>query len=74
MRIDPVIPEWWDGFRLRYRHGEEIYEVEDMEGYERGVSWVETVGQRLRDGLMPLDRDLVKHRILVHMGNPEHAV
>ena len=76
MRIDPVIPGWWDGFRLRYRHGKAIYEiqVENSEGCERGVSWVEMDGQRLRDGLIPLDRGLVKHRILVHMGKPEHAV
>jgi cyclic beta-1,2-glucan synthetase len=76
MRIDPVIPGWWDGFRLRYRHGEAIYEiqVENSEGCERGVSWVEMDGRRLRDGLIPLDRSLVKHRVLVHMGKPEHAV
>ena len=76
MRIDPVIPGWWDGFRLRYRHGEAIYEiqVENSEGCERGVSWVEMDGRRLQDGLIPLDRSLVKHRVLVHMGKPEHAV
>jgi len=76
MRIDPVIPGWWDGFRLRYRHGEAIYEiqVENTEGCERGVLWVEMDGRRLRDGLIPLDRSLVKHRVLVHMGKPEYAV
>jgi cyclic beta-1,2-glucan synthetase len=76
MRIDPVIPRWWDGFYLRYRHGEAIYEiqVENSEGCERGVSWMEMDGQRLHDGLIPLDQGLVKHRILVHMGKPEHAV
>jgi cyclic beta-1,2-glucan synthetase len=75
MRIDPVIPGWWDGFRLRYRHGEAIYEIqiENSEGCERGVSWVEMDGRRLQDGLIPLDRSLVKHRVLVHMGKPEHS-
>jgi hypothetical protein len=27
----------------------------------------------MRDGVIPLDRGLVKHRILVHMGKPEQA-
>jgi cyclic beta-1,2-glucan synthetase len=76
MRIDPVIPGWWDGFYLRYRHGEAIYEiqVENSQGFEQGVSWVEMDGRRLQDGLIPLDRGLVKHRVLVHMGKPENAV
>jgi cyclic beta-1,2-glucan synthetase len=70
MQLNPVIPGWWEGFSLRYRHGEAIYEirVENPEGCERGVSWVEMDGQRVRDGVIPLERDLVKHRILVHMG------
>jgi cyclic beta-1,2-glucan synthetase len=75
MQLNPVIPGWWEGFHLRYRHGEAIYEiqVENPEGCERGVSWVEMDGQRMRDGVIPLDRGLVKHRILVHMGKPEQA-
>jgi cyclic beta-1,2-glucan synthetase len=75
MQLNPVIPGWWEGFHLRYRHGEAIYEiqVENPEGCERGVSWVEMDGQRMRDGVIPLDRGLVKHRILVHMGKSEQA-
>ena len=75
MQLNPVIPVWWEGFHLRYRHGEAIYEiqVENPEGCERGVSWVEMDGQRVRDALIPLDRALVKHRILVRMGKPERA-
>ncbi|MGO8733327.1 MAG: GH36-type glycosyl hydrolase domain-containing protein [Terriglobia bacterium] len=75
MQLNPVIPAWWEGFRLRYRHGETIYEiqVENPEGCERGVSWVEMDGQRMRNGVIPLDRGLVKHRILVHMGKPSQA-
>ena len=47
MQLNPVIPGWWEGFHLRYRHGEAIYEiqVENPEGCERGVSWVEMDGQ-----------------------------
>jgi cyclic beta-1,2-glucan synthetase len=75
LRLDPVIPGWWEGFHLRYHHGEAIYEiqVENSEGCERGVSWVEMDGQRMRDAVIPLDRALVKHRILVHMGKSEQT-
>jgi cyclic beta-1,2-glucan synthetase len=73
MRLDPVIPKWWQGFRIRYRHGEAMYEiqVENPAGCQRGVSWVEMDGRRLPEGVIPLERALVKHRILVHMGEPE---
>ena len=74
MQLSPVIPGWWEGFSLSYRHGEAIYEiqVENPEGRERGVSWVEMDGQRIPNGVIPLHRDLVKHRILVRMGEPEN--
>ncbi len=70
MRIDPVIPGWWKGFQMRYRHGEGVYEiqVENPEGCERGVSRVEMDGRLMPDGVIPLRRDLIKHRILVRMG------
>jgi len=73
MEISPVIPGSWDGFRMRYRHGEAIYEihVENPEKCQRGVSWVELDGQRLPDGLIPLEREMVKHRILVRIGIPD---
>jgi len=73
MQMDPVIPGWWEGFSLRYRHGESIYQirVENPEGCQRGVSWLEMDGRRLPDGVIPLERGFVKHRILVHMGKPE---
>jgi cyclic beta-1,2-glucan glucanotransferase len=74
LQINPVIPGSWEGFTMRYRHGEAIYEIRvvNPEGYERGVAWVELDGQRLKDGVIPLERTLVKHRVLVHMGKPEH--
>jgi cyclic beta-1,2-glucan synthetase len=72
MRIDPVIPRAWTGFTLRYRHGETIYaiEVENPDGCERGISWVEMDGQRLPDGVIVLERGLVKHQVRVRMGTP----
>jgi cyclic beta-1,2-glucan synthetase len=75
LQLNPVIPAWWGGFHLRYRHGEAIYEiqVENPEGCEHGVAWVELDGQRLWNTVIPLERGLVKHRLLVQMGKPEQA-
>jgi cyclic beta-1,2-glucan synthetase len=71
LEIDPVIPASWEGFTLRYHHGEAVYEirVENPEGCERGVVWTEIDGKRVPDGGIPLERNLVKHRVLVHMGS-----
>ncbi len=75
MRMNPVIPAAWEGFSLRYRHGETIYEirVENPHGCERGVAWVEMDGRRVRDGVIQLQRGLVKHQILVRMGDPDQT-
>jgi cyclic beta-1,2-glucan synthetase len=72
MRIDPVIPATWPGFSLRYRHGEAIYNVavENPDGCEHGVAWVEMDGQRLRDGVIPLEQGLVIHQVRIRMGRP----
>ena len=74
MRINPVIPAAWPGFSLSYRHGETVYaiQVENPDGCERGVAWVEMDGQRLAGGVIPLERGLVKHQVVVRMGNLEN--
>lgn len=72
LRINPVIPATWPGFSLSYRHGETIYsiEVENPDGCERGVAWVEMDGQRVPDGIIAMERILVKHQVVVRMGSP----
>jgi cyclic beta-1,2-glucan synthetase len=72
MRLNPVIPGWWDGFQMSYRHGEAVYEiqVENPDHCEQGISWVEMDGQRMKGEVIPLGRELVKHRVVVRMGNP----
>ncbi len=74
MQVDPVIPDWWDGFQMSFRHGEALYEiqVDNPDNRERGVARVEMDGQFIEDGIIRLVRDLVKHRILVIMGKPTH--
>jgi cyclic beta-1,2-glucan synthetase len=71
LRINPVIPASWPGFSLTYRHGETIYaiEVENPDGCERGVAWIEMDGQRLTGGVITLERGLVKHHVVVRMGS-----
>ncbi len=72
LELDPVIPAWWSGFRMNYRHGEALYEirVENPGNFERGISWIEMDGRRLVDCQITLERGLVKHGILLQMGKP----
>jgi cyclic beta-1,2-glucan synthetase len=71
MAIDPVIPSWWEGFQMNIRQGEALYEVrvDNSEKIGKGVAWVELDGRRLPDGNIPLERSLVKHRVLIHLGS-----
>jgi cyclic beta-1,2-glucan synthetase len=72
LQLNPVIPGNWEGFHLRYRHGEAIYEirVDNPEGLGQGVARVELDGQALKEGWIPLERILVKHRVVVTLGTP----
>ena len=73
MRINPVIPGSWPGFSINYRHGESIYaiQVENPHGCEYGVAWVEMDGQRVPSRVIELESGLVKHQVVVTMGNNE---
>lgn len=70
MRINPVIPGEWKGFRMTLRHGEAVYEirVDNPEHRGNGVAFVELDGRRITDGVIELSREFVKHRVLVRMG------
>ncbi len=75
LAISPVIPGWWDGFQMDYRHGESVYEihVENPEHCERGVSWMELDGQRIRGELITMGCELIKHRVVVRMGRSDSS-
>ena len=75
LRVDPVIPSWWHGFRLYYRHGESIYEirVENPDGVNHGVAWTEIDGRRLPDHVVTLEEAPIKHRVQVRMGKVGNA-
>jgi cyclic beta-1,2-glucan synthetase len=68
--IDPVIPDWWDGFKVTLRHGEAIYviEIQNPDHIQQGVAWLELDGQRLEEGFISLDPEPVKHIVKVQMG------
>jgi cyclic beta-1,2-glucan synthetase len=70
LRVNPVIPRSWPGFSLSYRHGETVYaiQVENPDGFQRGVAWMEMDGQRVTGGFIALERGLVKHQVVVRMG------
>ncbi|MDD2900039.1 MAG: glucoamylase family protein [Desulfuromonadaceae bacterium] len=71
LHVNPVIPASWPGFNLTYRHGEALYSitVENPDGCQRGVVWVEMDGRRVPDGTITLENNLVKHQVVVMMGN-----
>ncbi len=70
LKFDPVIPSKWEGFAVRYRRGDSVYEisVENPKGVSRGVSWVEMDGRRLDGSTIPLEDGRIKHKVRVRMG------
>ena len=71
LRIDPVIPAWWDGFSVRYRHGRAVYEIQvnNPDGCEHGVAGIEVDGKNVPGGTIDLERDEGVHRVTVLMGH-----
>ncbi|UCF60065.1 MAG: hypothetical protein JSV37_09870 [Anaerolineaceae bacterium] len=70
LRIEPVIPTYWDRFKLHYRRGESDYEilVENPEQVSHELAWIELDGQRLAQPVIPLDDEPGHHIIHVRMG------
>ncbi len=68
--IDPVIPDWWDGFKVKLRHGKAVYEidVQNPDHVQKGIAWIELDGRRLKESYLPLDPEHVKHTVRVQMG------
>ena len=70
LELAPVIPRDWEGFKIRYRHGEAMYEiqVENPEAVGSGVAWTELDGRRLESREIPLERGTGVHQVRVRMG------
>ena len=72
LMIDPVIPQEWSGFHLRYRHGNTLYRIviENPDHCSRGVSLVEVDGIAVPDKMVPLRDDGSPHEVRVVLGEP----
>ena len=70
LRINPVIPKDWPGFRLRYRFQNTVYgiAVENPEHCSRGVTLVELDGVAAADKIVPLRNDSLPHEVRVVLG------
>jgi cyclic beta-1,2-glucan synthetase len=70
LHLDPVIPDWWEGFKAQYRYGKSIYviEVENPDHVQKGILWIELDGKRLESTVIPLDPEPIKHMVRVKMG------
>jgi cyclic beta-1,2-glucan synthetase len=70
LTVDPVIPASWDGFVVRYRRGEALFEitVENPDRVERGVVSVWMDGRPMAEMVIPLESGPVKHKVTVRMG------
>jgi cyclic beta-1,2-glucan synthetase len=70
LMIDPTLPSAWDMVSIRYRHGKTVYEIsiENPDGLNCGVAWVEMDGKRLTSASIPLEEELIKRRVRVRLG------
>jgi cyclic beta-1,2-glucan synthetase len=68
--IDPVIPDWWDGFKIDYRYQGAIYaiEIQNPQHIQKGVTGIVLDGRTLEEKFIPLVSEPVKHTVLVQMG------
>ena len=75
LTINPVIPEDWPGFRLRYRFQNTIYRiaVENPNHCSRGVTLVELDGVATASKIVTLRDDALPHEVRVVLGTKPPA-
>jgi cellobiose phosphorylase len=71
LRIDPVIPPDWDGFKIHYKFGSSVYriQVNNPEHVTRHVRQILLDEQPQNNGFIPLFDDHHEHQAIVTMGN-----
>ena len=69
LRIAPCVPKNWKGYRVRYRRGGTVYEIEikNPNGVETGVRRITADGAEVKDGVVPY-ATATKVQITVEMG------
>jgi cyclic beta-1,2-glucan glucanotransferase len=75
LRLNPVIPKDWPGFRLRYRFRNTSYRiaVENPDHCSRGVALVELDGVAVADKIVRLRDDALPHEVRVVLGTRSPA-
>ncbi len=70
LRIAPAIPPAWDGYEIRYRHGEALYiiRVANPEHVAGGVREITLDGEPLPSAVIPLRDDGREHTVEVVLG------
>ena len=71
MTLHPVFPDSWQGFRLRYRYGEAVYEIKVENPHKCGCGVESTTldGQLQTDGIIALEKNCVTHHVVVRMSD-----
>ena len=71
LRLDPVIPADWPGFKIRYRYRRADYDivVENPDHVSHGVAWIELDGVRQAEAVVDLRDDEARHSIVVKLGS-----
>lgn len=75
LRLNPCIPKTWPGFRLCYRYGKTVYEIEvnNPHGVNSGVRRATWDGEPVAAGQIPLVDDGKHHLVRVELGQEEQS-
>ena len=73
LMIDPSIRSDWAEYSIHYRYGNSWYDitVQNPDGVQHGVAWIEVDGKRLSCGVeqgITLHDDGARHAVLVRLG------
>jgi cellobiose phosphorylase len=78
LTVDPVIPPEWSGFRVRrsFRGKHFSIDVQNPDGVEAGVAWIEVNGRRIEGTTVPLcdgedSEESDDYQVVVRMGPSE---
>lgn len=70
LRIDPCIPETWDGYKMIYKRNASSYiiQVENPDHVQYGLKKILLDGEELENKIVPLLNDDNEHQVKVIMG------
>jgi cyclic beta-1,2-glucan synthetase len=73
LQLNPCIPKRWPGFRLRYRYGKTVYEIEVKNPHpiNRGIRQATLDGEPVDADEIPLVDDGGRHVVQVELGEVE---